>query len=163
MQFSPKKIEIRVLLASVLLTLLSLPSAQANDAANDAKGEVRAVIEGLQSNWNAGDITAYLDAYRRNESMSLTFGNTVVQGWDALNTLFRNSYPDEARMGKFSIDSVAVTLVGADAAVAYGNFTHVFIEETIIGGYTHVLERGQDGRWIIQHERTSRGEVIATH
>lgn len=131
--------------------------------AADAESDVRAVIAGLQTTWNAGDMDGYLSAYRRDDSMSLTYGNTVVQGWDALDTLFRQSYPDEARMGKFTIDSIAVTLLGDDAAIAYGNFTHVFIEETIAGGYSHVLARDDAGDWLIQHERTSRGEVTPTH
>ncbi|MFN2289481.1 MAG: SgcJ/EcaC family oxidoreductase [Chromatocurvus sp.] len=145
------------LVGAFLLALVQLSPAQAEDA----ESEVRAVIAGLQTSWNAADMDGYLAAYNRDDSMSLTYGNTVVQGWDALNALFRKSYPDEERMGKFSIDSIAVTLLGDDAAVAYGNFTHVFPEETIHGGYSHVLARLEDGRWIIQHERTSRGDVIA--
>ncbi|MFT4874939.1 YybH family protein [Congregibacter sp.] len=146
------------LVAALFMVLIQLSPAQADDAGV----EVRAVIEGLETSWNSGDMDGYLAAYRMDESMSLTFGNTVVQGWDKLNLLFRASYPDEARMGKFSIDSIAVTVLEDAAAVAYGNFTHVFEEETIIGGYTHVLKRAADGRWIIQHERTSRGEVIGS-
>lgn len=142
-----------------LLALVQLSPAQVADA----ESEVRAVITGLETSWNAADMDGYLAAYHRDDSMSLTYGNTVVQGWDALNALFRKNYPDETRMGKFTIDSLAVTLLGDDAAVAYGNFTHVFPEETIHGGYSHVLARHEDGRWIIQHERTSRGEVVAAH
>ncbi len=145
------------LLSVVLASLVQLSPAWAGDS----EAEVKTVIAGLESTWNDADMDGYLAAYRRDASMSLTYGNSVVQGWDALNTLFRTSYPDEARMGKFTIDSIAVTIMGDDAAVAYGNFTHVFTEETIIGGYTHVLTREADGSWIIQHERTSRGKVIA--
>lgn len=144
------------LAGALFLGFLQLAPAQAADA----ESEVRAVIAGLQTAWNAGDMDGYLSAYRRDDSMSLTYGNTVVQGWEALNTLFRKSYPDEARMGKFTIDSIAVNLLGDDVALAYGNFTHVFTGETIHGGYSHVLSRGEDGGWLIQHERTSRGEVI---
>lgn len=145
--------------AALLVSLLQLSPAQASDA----ESEVRAVIAGLETSWNAGDMDGYLSAYRRDDSMSLTYGNTVVQGFDALDTLFRSSYPDPVRMGTFSIDSIAVTLLGDDAAIAYGNFTHVFTDETIVGGYSHVLAREEDGDWVIQHERTSRGEVVATH
>lgn len=147
------------LVGAVLLALVQLSPAQAADA----EREVQAVIAGLQSTWNAADMDGYLAAYRRDDSMSLTYGNSVVQGWDALNALFRQSYPDETRMGKFTIDSLAVTVLGDDAAIAYGNFTHVFPDETIHGGYSHVLARHEDGRWIIQHERTSRGDVTAAH
>lgn len=146
-------------LAALILGALLLPLAEAGRSA-EPEDSVTAVVQGLQTSWNAGDMSGYLDAYRRDESMSLTFGNTVVQGWEALNTMFRSHYPDKVRMGTFTIDSLAVTLLGSDAAIAYGNFTHVFIEETIVGGYSHVLQRQDDGRWLIQHERTSRGEVI---
>ena len=146
------------LAGALLLTLVQMIPVQAADA----ESEVRAVIQGLQSTWNDADMAGYLSAYHRDDSMSLTYGNTVVQGWEALDALFRKSYPDEARMGKFTIDSIAVTLLGDDAAVAYGNFTHVFAHETIHGGYSHVLSRNDDGRWMIQHERTSRGEVISS-
>ena len=156
MQYSKNNTAAATLFSVILVSLVHLSPAWAEDS----EAEVKAVIAGLESTWNNADMDGYLAAYRRDASMSLTYGNSVVQGWDALNTLFRTSYPDEARMGKFSIDSIAVTLMGDDAAVAYGNFTHVFTDETIVGGYTHVLMRDTDGRWIIQHERTSRGKVI---
>lgn len=157
MPYKKHKITAASLVGAALLSLINLSPAWAGDSESD----VKAVIAGLETTWNAGDMDGYLGAYNRDESMSLTYGNSVVQGWEALNTLFRSSYPDEARMGKFTIDTISVTLLGDDAAIAYGNFTHVFIKETIVGGYTHVLMLADDGSWIIQHERTSRGEVIS--
>jgi hypothetical protein len=77
--------------------------------------------------------------------------------------LFRSSYPDPVRMGQFSIDRIDVLFIREDAAVAYGNFTHVFPTETIKGGFSHVLSLTEEGRWLIRHERTSRGELIETH
>jgi len=144
-----------------LAFLLILTSTSARADRNGDETAVRAVILGLEQSWNAADMDTYLAAYRQDESMSLTYGASVVQGWDALATLFRTSYPDEARMGKFTINSLDVTLIEQHAAIVYGSFTHVFIEETIIGGFSHVLVR-ERGRWKIQHERTSRAEVHAT-
>lgn len=149
------------LLLLCLGTLMSLTGARAQEVA--PRGAPEAVIMGLEEAWNRGDMSAYLDLYQKDESLSLTFGNTVVQGWTALDALFRKSYPDPVRMGRFSIDRIDVLLVGDDAAVAYGNFTHVFPTETIKGGFSHVLSLTQDGSWVIRHERTSRGEVIETH
>jgi uncharacterized protein (TIGR02246 family) len=145
-----------VLAAAFILSLVHPSSAQAEDDEN----RVRRVIAGLETTWNGADMEGYLSAYRQDNSLSLTYGNTVVQGFDAMNTLFRNSYPDEMRMGKFTIDEITVTMLG-DTALAYGNFTHIFSEETVIGGYSHVLVKQGDD-WIILHERTSRAEVIAT-
>lgn len=156
MQYNKYNTAAATLLSAILISFAHLSPAWAGDS----EAEVKAVIAGLESTWNNADMDGYLAAYSRGASMSLTYGNSVVQGWDALNNLFSTSYPDEAKMGKFTIDSIAVTIMGDDAAIAYGNFTHVFADETIIGGYTHVLMRDTDGSWIIQHERTSRGKVI---
>lgn len=147
---------------SVALASISLPGHTHGEEA-DPEHAVADVIMSLPESWNSGDMTGYLDQYQKDASLSLTFGNTVVQGWSALDSLFRKSYPDPVRMGRFSIDRVDVTLLGDDAAIAYGNFTHVFPKETIKGGFTHVLSRDESGRWIIRHERTSRGEVLETH
>lgn len=138
--------------------------AQADDAApaGSAEGAVEAVIRSLQEHWNRGDMTGYLARYEESERLRLTFGNTIVEGWDALDSLFRASYPDPERMGRFSIDRIETRQIGDDTAMALGNFTHVFPHETIHGGFTHVLRRDGSGQWIIIHERTSRGEVVAT-
>lgn len=147
---------------AALLLLISGLGSVAHEQ-NDQGADAEAVIMRLQETWNKGDMTGYLAQYYQTPSMSLSFGNTVVQGWPALNDLFRASYPDPVRMGRFTIDQIDVTVLSATTAVAYGNFTHVFPTETIKGGFTHVLSQGADGIWRIQHERTSRGEVIETH
>ena len=121
---------------------------------------VEAVIRGLQSDWNAADMTAYLDAYGKGDDMRLVYGKTWLAGWDAVDRMFRETWPDEHRMGKFTIDAMEVRLLTAEVAVATGSFEHVFPHETIRGAFTHVLEKTPDGSWEIEHEHTSRGETI---
>ena len=149
-----------------LLMVLSLVAAAARVGAHgeetDPVHAVEDVIWSLQETWNRGDMQGYLALYQQDDSLRLTFGNTIVEGWNALDTLFRKSYPDPLRMGRFSIDELNVQMLGDDTAVAFGNFTHVFPHETIRGGYSHVLTQTQGGEWVIRHERTSRGEVIET-
>ena len=146
----------------VMLCTAALPSLGASEG-RSPQDSVTAVIRALQSHWNRGDMDAYLALYQQDDSLALTFGNTVVEGWAALDSLFRQSYPDHERMGRFTVDRLHVLMLDADTGVAYGNFTHVFPSETIKGGFSHVIVRGEDGLWRIRHERTSRGEVIASH
>lgn len=145
-------------LAVALTLLLWQPGASA-EAAADA---VRARLQALQASWNRGDMAGYLANYHRDADLVLSFGNTIVEGWDRLDALFRSSYPDPPRMGRFTIDRLQVKLLGDDAAIAFGNFTHVFPTETIKGGFSQVLTPDKDGSWRIRHERTSRGEVLHT-
>lgn len=130
--------------------------------AESPQASAEAVIRGLQTDWNAADMSAYLDAYRRDDQLRLVFGKTSLTGWDTVNRVFREQYPDETRMGKFTIESLAVRLLGEDTAIASGTFEHIFPHETIRGAFTHVLTRDAGGAWKIEHEHTSRGETI-TH
>jgi len=129
-------------------------------AAETDKSAAAAVIRSLQEHWNRGDMSAYLALYESSDTLRLTFGNTIVEGWDALDELFRTSYPDPVRMGRFTIDRLDTRLIDSDTAIAHGNFTHVFPHETVKGGFSHVLHRSDAGDWVIVHERTSRGETI---
>lgn len=145
-------------LAAAVLALACAFAGPAHGGADE--DAVEAVIRGLQSDWNAADMTAYLDAYGKGDDMRLVYGKTWLAGWDAVNRMFREAWPDERRMGKFTIDEMEVRLLTDDVAVATGRFEHIFPHETIRGAFTHVLEKTADGAWEIEHEHTSRGETI---
>ena len=150
------------LAALLLLGWFSTVVGATPAVAGGPEEEAAAVVRSLQDHWNRGDMTGYLARYARDEKLRLTFGNTIVEGWEALDALFRTSYPDPVRMGRFTIDQLDTRLLNDDMAIVHGNFTHVFPHETIKGGFTHVLSRNESGDWLIVHERTSRGEVIQT-
>jgi len=142
---------------TLMLYMATWVGAAAVAADESDRKSVVAVIEQLQTTWNAADMTAYLALYRQDQTLRLVFGNTVVEGWAALDAMFRTHYPDELQMGKFSIDRVDVKMLSADTAVAHGTFTHVFPQETVHGAFTHALSRQHNGTWLIEHEHTSRG------
>ena len=127
--------------------------------AGDSEGEVEAVMRNLVSDWNAGDMTAYLAAYVESADLRLLSSAGIVKGWDTVNTLFREQFPDEPRMGDFTMDAVEVRLLTDDVAVASGKFEHVFAEQTIQGSFSHVLRRLEDGSWLIELEHVSRTEA----
>jgi uncharacterized protein (TIGR02246 family) len=137
---------------------ISAHAAAADEEADKRAAE--AVIRSLQEHWNRGDMDAYLARYEAADTLRLTFGNTIIEGRDALDALFRASYPDPERMGRFTIERLDTRIIDADTAIAHGNFTHVFPHETVRGGFSHVLHRSASGEWVIVHERTSRGETI---
>ena len=141
----------------VVLALVLTPSAAGAD--ENAATAVRAVLAAMENAWNAGDMDGYLDAYASRGSMSLAFGNQSVGSRAELDSLFRQAYPDPERMGRFTIDTFTVDFLRPDIAVAHGRFTHYFPHEIVHGGYSHVLSREDDGRWVIRHERTSRGRT----
>jgi len=122
----------------------------------EAENEIRALTEKLQTDWNGGDMSAYLNAYLNSEELSLLYGGQAVRGWQALSDLFSSSWTTEVQMGDFKVNSVAVRFPHPDMAIASGSFEHQFPAQKIVGAFSHVWRRSDDGRWLIVHEHTSR-------
>jgi limonene-1,2-epoxide hydrolase len=122
----------------------------------EAEIEILALNEKLQTDWNGGDMSAYLDAYWNNEELSLLFGGLAVRGWQALSDLFTGRWTTEEQMGNFMTRDVTVRFSSPDMAISSGGFEHQFPNEKIVGAFTHVWRRSDDGRWLIVHEHTSR-------
>lgn len=127
-------------------------------AAKAAKTDetIRQLTDKLRTDWNSGNMDAYLDAYWKSEQMSLMFGNQAVRGWQALADLFRGNWSTEPAMGDFSVSNVVVIPLSPDTVISSGAFTHVFPTETVEGSFSHVWKLQADGRWLIAHEHTSR-------
>ncbi len=144
-----------------------LAEALVTDAALKAKAAetdqaIRDLTLKLQTDWNSGDMDAYLDAYWKSEEMSLMFGNQAVRGWQALADMFRGNWATEPAMGDFTVNDVVIIQVSSDTVIASGAFTHVFPAETVDGSFTHVWKQLEDGQWRIAHEHTSRKNSATT-
>jgi len=131
--------------------------------AGSSEGEVEAVMRNLVQDWNAGDMAAYLAAYAESADLRLLSSAGILKGWDTVNALFREQFPDEPRMGDFTMDAVEVRLLTDDVALTSGKFEHVFAEQTIQGSFSHVLRRQEDGSWLIELEHVSRTDVVGSH
>ncbi len=136
--------------------------ADARDAQRSAaddpaaiESEVRQSLARLQTDWNSGDMEAYLAAYWNDPGLSMMTGGTALRGWQAVAELFRATWTTEPAMGDFSASNVAVGVLDDRTAIASGGFQHVFQHETVEGVFTHVWRRFGD-RWLIVHEHTSR-------
>lgn len=143
--------------AVALVALAALPAQAAS-----SEEQVEAVVRDLQTDWNDADMTAYLAAYVQNDDLRLLSHAGIYKGWDTVNTLFREHFPDERRMGKFTIDALEIRLLTEDVALANGEFEHVFEDQTVRGSFSHVLKKQDDGGWRIEHEHVSRTEVVTT-
>jgi limonene-1,2-epoxide hydrolase len=140
--------------ASLARALTTPSSLQAK--ADKTETAIIGLTEKLQTDWNDGDMEAYLAAYWNSENTSLMFGDKAVRGWETVATMFRNTWTTEENMGNFSTHDVVVRQITADTAISSGGFQHVFPKETIDGSFTHVWKLFEDGRWLIVHEHTSR-------
>ncbi len=139
----------------------SLVESMTTDAGIKAKAEkteqtIRQLTEKLATDWNGGDMEAYLAAYWDSEDFSILFGDKSVRGFEAVAAMFRGTWTTEENMGDFSTSDVVIRQISADTVASSGGFTHVFPTETIEGAFSHIWKQLEDGRWVIAHEHTSR-------
>jgi len=141
--------------AQLAASLTPDPKPQAEQRA-EADAKIRALLDKLETDWNGGDMSAYLDAYWNSEELSLLFGDHPVRGWQALSDLFTGAWTTKEEMGDFRTHEVAIRFPTPGMAIASGGFEHEFTQEKIVGAFTHVWRRSDDGGWLIVHEHTSR-------
>ena len=140
-------------------------TTEAAVAAKAAKTEetIRQLTDKLATDWNGGDMEAYLAAYWNSDDFSLLFGDQAIRGWQAVAEMFRGAWTTEGAMGNFSSKNVVLRQISPDTVISSGGFTHVFPTETIEGGFTHVWKLQDDGSWVIAHEHTSRKNTAPAH
>ncbi len=127
------------------------------EAASTVGNEILELTKKLSTDWNAGEMALYLDAYSGDVEMSLLFQNQIVASKQELIDFFTSSWTTEEAMGDFETDQVGIRQIAPGTAISRGLFEHRFPSETVRGAFTHVWQKTNAGTWKIIHEHTSRG------
>ncbi len=83
--------------------------------------QVREVLDRQQSDWNRGDVEAFMRGYE--DSSSTTFvGKTVTRGFAGVLANYRKNYPNQEKMGRLSFSDIEVQMLGSRHASVLGKF-----------------------------------------
>ena len=123
----------------------------------------RAAIEALlmrqQDAWNEGDIDAFMSDYVQSDTLRFTSGGTVRYGWDSAMERYLTTYPDRDAMGELTFSDLAIDILSAEWALAFGAW-HLKRDgdySDIGGRYTLLMHRGPDG-WKVLYDHTSQAD-----
>ena len=150
-------------LVALLLSLLPPGAVRAGDGAATAAGEessIRAVLTAQAGAWNAGDLDGFMDGYTRGPDLRFASGGEVTRGWQETLDRYRRRYPDRAAMGTLTFSDLEISVLSADAAVAFGRWRlHLAAVAGVepAGLFTLTLRRESEGRWRIVTDHTSAG------
>ena len=137
---------------SLVLTLLiysfSAPST------SKVQKEIIALLDQQVSDWNSGDIDAFMEGYWKSDSLRFVSSSGVIYGWSNTLERYRNKYPDRAAMRHLVFDSLAVRLISNDSASAAGRWFLEKGEDDLGGQFTLQLRRIND-KWLIVADHTS--------
>jgi micrococcal nuclease len=124
--------------------------------AQSLDSQIRAEVDRYVQTVNSGDPEALAALYLRSGTVGSLGDGYITRGWDSVATLLQGLYN---RVGsiRMSVDSVRVTPLGPDAAVAFFRYRWVYgrgARPWEAGAMTIVFER-VDGRWWVAHDHTS--------
>lgn len=115
--------------------------------------EILSLLAQQQSDWNTGDIPAFMNGYQRNDSMQFVGSRGITFGWQQTLDNYKLRYPDTVVMGKLRFDILRINGISSDAAWLTGRF---YLKRTIgdaTGIFTLVL-RKIEGEWKVVYDHT---------
>lgn len=121
------------------------------------EAEVRAVLAKQLKQWNAGDLSAFMETYVKSDDTRFAFGGEVARGWRTVYARYRKKYGDRSLMGTLRFSDLEVTMLNHDAALAFARWDLHRQAGNLSGLFTLLLRKGPEG-WRIFHDHTSLAE-----
>lgn len=110
------------------------------------------VLEKQRSDWNKGDVEAYMQGYWKSDSLLFVGKSGPTYGWQKTLDNYKRGYPDKAAMGFLTFGIKKVEFIAKDRAFVLGSW-NVKREKDELKGYFTLLLRKIDGLWkvIVDH------------
>jgi ketosteroid isomerase-like protein len=145
--------------AILLATLVNSGSLQAQDKPDEQTRAVRSVLERQVTDWNKGDLDAFLGGYWKSHKVVFQSGGQRSDGWEAMRERYRRRYQAEGRaMGQLEFSGLEIELLGESAALARGGWRLTMPDGSKPGGLFTVIFRKLPDGWKIIHDHTSADE-----
>jgi ketosteroid isomerase-like protein len=148
-----KFMEISVLAIALLAVLASGCSTPRRSAAS-ASAEVRAVLERQVREWNAGNLAGFMETYAKSDRTRFASGGDVSLGWQTVFDRYKKRYGDRAAMGTLVFESVDISMLTPETALAFGRWRLKRAADEPSGLFTLIF-RKTSGAWHIVHDHTS--------
>jgi hypothetical protein len=145
----------RAALACGLLAVVGCRTSDRDPGPIEA--EVRAVLDRQAREWSAGNLAGFMDTYWNSPRTRFGSGGEVSLGWQTVFDRYRKRYTDRAAMGRLDFPELEVTVLGPDAAMAFGRWRLQRAQDSPTGLFTLLLRRMGEG-WRIVYDHTSAAE-----
>ncbi|MGX5200522.1 YybH family protein [Aliikangiella sp. IMCC44632] len=117
----------------------------------NAEVQIRNIMQQQQDAWNSGNLKAFMQGYWQSEKLQFIGKSGIKTGWQTTLDNYKNSYPNQAAMGKLTFDILQVEVNG-DSAFVLGKWSLQRASDNPHGFYTLYWKR-IEGQWkiIIDH------------
>lgn len=138
----------------ILAVGVNLPAFAAADRLDADRSSILEVLKNQQSNWNKGDVDAFLEGYWHSPELTFSGTSGIARGWDAVRARYKKNYADRATMGELEFSDLQFRFLGPDAALVLGHWHLTRAKGDIGGVFSLVWQRFPEG-WRIIHDHTS--------
>lgn len=116
------------------------------------KKAVLQALEKQRSDWNSGNIEAYMQGYLKSDSLLFVGKSGTTYGWQKTLDNYKKGYPDKSAMGFLTFGIKKVEFLNKDVAFVLGSW-HLKREKDDPNGYFTLLLRKIGGVWkvIVDH------------
>jgi beta-aspartyl-peptidase (threonine type) len=133
---------------------VNLSAFAAADRLDADRSSILEVLKNQQSNWNKGDVDAFLEGYWHSPELTFSGTSGIARGWDAVRARYKKNYADRATMGELEFSDLQFRFLGPDAALVLGHWHLTRAKGDIGGVFSLVWQRFPEG-WRIIHDHTS--------
>jgi ketosteroid isomerase-like protein len=120
----------------------------------DTNAALRELLTRQTSDWNRGDIDAFMRGYWKSDETTFAGTSGISRGWQTVLDHYHKGYPDRAAMGHLEFSEIEVTPLGNDAALILGRW-HLTRDAGPVGGIFTLVARKFPEGWRIIHNHTS--------
>ena len=142
----------------VIFAFVAISGCQTSRPDSGAATAVRAVLERQVHEWNSGNLAGFMDAYARSDNTRFASGGNLSIGWQTVFDRYRNRYSDRAAMGTLTFSHLEITVLGPNAALAFGRWRLKRDKDEPAGLFTLLLRKTSQG-WRVVHDHTSAAEA----
>lgn len=129
-------------------------SLQVNAQNAKDKQAILTLLEQQRSDWNAGNVTAYMGGYWKSDSLLFVGKSGPTYGWQKTLDNYKKSYPDKATMGYLTFGIKKIDFLTKDTAFVLGSW-NVKQEKNELKGFFTLLIRKINGTWKVVVDHSS--------
>ncbi len=137
------------LFSGILLSLLLSVSAQNKD-----EQAILSILQSQTTEWNKGNIDAFMKGYWKNDSLMFIGQSGVTYGYNNTLKNYKKNYPDNASMGKLNFNIIKVQPLSYDTYFVLGKWMLTRSMGNISGHYTLIF-RKINQQWVIVSDHSS--------
>lgn len=152
----PGKARFWLAIGTFPLTVLAAATAfRPQQAKEDPQVAIRKVLSTQQSDWNRGDIRAFMAGYWNSPEITFAGSKGFTRGWQPVLERYEKTYVGKEAMGTLDFSGLEIRPLGPDAALVLGRW-HLQRQAGDVGGiFTLVFRRFPEG-WRIVHDHTTQ-------